>query len=403
MAPSAAEMTSLKQENQTLKEEMELLSNALAATKISKPPRAAPAPAAPAPPPLVAPPNFDLLPLPAAPAKPASAYTLFCASARPGLPAGMLLPEQTKTLGGMWKAMKVGEAAEFVEKADGLKAAYEVQKMKYDAAVAKVLQERKALTCLYQARQQQVAVDYYHQVVTGVAPAAPAGMAVKVEGELKKEDLAAPKKPKSAYMLFVSDRRAAEQAKREKAGVEEKVGNTMMKAWGEEWAKLQKTKTSQRKIAKYFKQHEEEKVRYAAETETYDAKVAERKAASHAAAVRTMEEEKKLALKMYLPQVQKAEADKATEAAAKESKKAKKAQRALEPKRGKSAYIFFSLAERESVVKAMPEATQPVVMSEIGRRWKEASVEAKAEFVAAAEQDKVRYTAEMAAFNAKKA
>lgn len=397
-----AEIASLKEENESLKSEMALLSASLAATQISAAAAPAPAPAAPARAaavPVVAPPRLELIPLPAAPAKALSAYSLFCASERPKL-AGMKLPEQARALAASWKALKGDERAVFEATAGEGKAKYDESKKKHDREVAKVEQERMALTRMYEAKQQQVAVEYYRQVLTGTAPAA--GPVVKTEEVVKGETLVAPKKPKTAYHMFMADRRATLMAKKEKAGEEKKLNKEaneeMMKTWGEEWTKLQKTKAGQKKIAKFQALHEAGKKSYAVELKIFEEKVAAEKAAGHAAAVRELEEDKKAALAMYLPVLKKEEADKASQAAQKENKKAKKAQRALEPKRGKSAYIFFSLAAREKVVKEMPEATPAIIMAECGKRWKEASDEAKAPFVAAAAADKVRFTEEMAAY-----
>jgi HMG (high mobility group) box len=79
-------------------------------------------------------------------------------------------------------------------------------------------------------------------------------------------------------------------------------------------------------------------------------------------------------------------------------KKARKAERAGQPPRAKSAYIFFGMGERAAVAADMPGASQATIMAELGRRWKVAGEEHRAQYVKMAEEDKARYAEEMAAF-----
>jgi len=71
------------------------------------------------------------------------------------------------------------------------------------------------------------------------------------------------------------------------------------------------------------------------------------------------------------------------------------------PKRGKSSYIFFCAAERESVNKDNPEMAPKEITRELGRRWnelKESFPKKVAKYVKLAEKDKERYLTEKAKY-----
>ncbi|CAO3699883.1 hypothetical protein G6F70_007185 [Rhizopus microsporus] len=66
------------------------------------------------------------------------------------------------------------------------------------------------------------------------------------------------------------------------------------------------------------------------------------------------------------------------------------------PKRALSAYMFFSQANREKVIKENPGAKFGEIGKILGARWKELSDEEKKPFVEQAEADKKRYEEEKA-------
>ncbi|EIE79999.1 hypothetical protein G6F46_001817 [Rhizopus delemar] len=66
------------------------------------------------------------------------------------------------------------------------------------------------------------------------------------------------------------------------------------------------------------------------------------------------------------------------------------------PKRALSAYMFFSQANREKVIKENPEAKFGEIGKILGAKWKEMTEEEKKPFVEKAEADKKRYEDEKA-------
>eukprot|EP00005_Dracoamoeba_jomungandri_P000570 CAMPEP_0174253580 /NCGR_PEP_ID=MMETSP0439-20130205/2947_1 /TAXON_ID=0 /ORGANISM="Stereomyxa ramosa, Strain Chinc5" /LENGTH=170 /DNA_ID=CAMNT_0015334681 /DNA_START=42 /DNA_END=554 /DNA_ORIENTATION=- len=69
------------------------------------------------------------------------------------------------------------------------------------------------------------------------------------------------------------------------------------------------------------------------------------------------------------------------------------------PKKGKSAYIFFSIAIRPSVVKKYPKLQQKEIMSKIGEKWRALPKKDKAKYEKLAAKDKARYDREMKRYN----
>lgn len=67
------------------------------------------------------------------------------------------------------------------------------------------------------------------------------------------------------------------------------------------------------------------------------------------------------------------------------------------PKRGKSAYIFFSQEERLKVMKEQPSLSITEASKVIGARWKELTDADKQPYQEMAAKDKARYEAEKAA------
>ena len=79
-------------------------------------------------------------------------------------------------------------------------------------------------------------------------------------------------------------------------------------------------------------------------------------------------------------------------------KKAKKDPNA--PKRGLSAYMFFSAAKRAEVLEQNPSFGVTDVAKELGARWKLITDEEKATYQQQADEDKARYEREMAEYSA---
>jgi len=84
---------------------------------------------------------------------------------------------------------------------------------------------------------------------------------------------------------------------------------------------------------------------------------------------------------------------------AKKAKKTKKAKKSKKegPKRAATAFVYFSKANRASVVKENPDATFGEVGKLLGEAWQNTKAADRKKFEAEAAKDKVRYNKEKAA------
>lgn len=100
------------------------------------------------------------------------------------------------------------------------------------------------------------------------------------------------------------------------------------------------------------------------------------------------------------------DSDSESEEAATTKKKSKKSKRAKKdpnaPKRGLSAYMFFSAANRERILAENPNFGVTDVAKALGEAWKTVSDAEKEVFQQQADEDKARYEREMAAYTAAK-
>jgi hypothetical protein len=188
----------------------------------------------------------------------------------------------------------------------------------------------------------------------------------------KKKDPDAPKRGKSSYIFFTQEHR--EKAKKElmKEHGDDFENKMVMSRLGEMWSALKaSTKAKDKKeVEKFEKMAADDKERYQAEKEDY-----------------TPPSEEELSEKLS-------------------SKKKRKDPNA--PKRGKSAYIFFTQEHREKAKKELMEEhgddfENKMVMSRLGELWNEMKESTKpkdkkavARFEKMAVDDKERYQAEMA-------
>jgi len=74
-----------------------------------------------------------------------------------------------------------------------------------------------------------------------------------------------------------------------------------------------------------------------------------------------------------------------------------------EPKRGLTAYMFFSKDFREKVRQENPKASFGEIGKLLGKKWKDMSEKEKAPYVKKAEEDKERYEKEKAVMEENKA
>ena len=72
-----------------------------------------------------------------------------------------------------------------------------------------------------------------------------------------------------------------------------------------------------------------------------------------------------------------------------------------QPKRGKSAFMFFSIETRPKLVKSKPDLAFGEYGKLIGEQWKKLSDAEKKPYSKLAAKDKARYEKEMAAYKKK--
>ena len=170
----------------------------------------------------------------------------------------------------------------------------------------------------------------------------------------KKKAAGEPKKGKSAYIFFCADERLKLKEEQLKEEQPEMLAKEILAELGARW-KLFKDKNPQG-VKKYEEMAANDKKRY--------------------------EEE----MKNYVPVA----ADEENPVAEK-TKKTKKTKAAGEPKKGKSAYIFFCADERALLKEEKPEMPAKEVLVELGARWKALSDKEKEKYNKLAAEDKKRY------------
>ena len=162
----------------------------------------------------------------------------------------------------------------------------------------------------------------------------------------KKKDPNAPKKARSAYILFCSENRAKLQKKSPELNTTQLVSKL-----GEMWKSA-----SDKEKAKFAELSKKDKERYEKEMENYSPPS-------------DVEEE-----------------------APKKRGKAKKERTG--PKRPTSAYLYFCEDMRKTLKEKHPDMSGKDITTELGKRWKALSEKEKAPYVSKGDKDKARYAEE---------
>jgi len=363
------ELEAKETENQTLRDEVDILTKALAKVDLVK--EVTPEPA-----------NDDEANTKkgkkntaVVPAK--TAYKFYCEN----------VPKQDN-MQQAWKeaAPEVREKYAALAKAD--KARFEQEKAAHDM-------EQQALEAFREKKKQDAALKFYEahleaQKAIGEANAA------KDKKKKTIKDPDAPKRCMSSYMFFAQDMRPTVVAENPAAKMTE-----ISKILGEKWSKVSGTKAAK----KYEDMATTDRERYSVEKEEYDAKVAERKAEEAREKELAIEEEKKEAMELYATQapttngaVEVDNMSVITDVSGGKATKKKKDPNA--PKRGLSAYNYFMKENREPIKSKMGDKVSNAdLMAEIGKQWKELSDRKKAKYEKMADKDKKRYEKEMEAYN----
>ena len=190
--------------------------------------------------------------------------------------------------------------------------------------------------------------DRYQDEMKNYVPSEEVEDEPKEKKPRKKKAAGEPKKGKSAYMFFCADERI--KLKEEQPEIPPKE---VLVELGARW-KIFKDKDSEG-VKEYEKMAAEDKERY--------------------------EEEKK----NYVPALQEENQD--------DKKKTKKKKAEGEPKKGKSAYIFFCADERPIIKEEHPDMHAKEILAELGGRWKKLSD--KEQYNKLAAEDKKRYEEDM--------
>lgn len=172
-----------------------------------------------------------------------------------------------------------------------------------------------------------------------------------------KKDPSAPKRPRSAYILFCTEHRPI--MKEENPSLKP---SELMRRLGEKWKTM-----SEEDKQPYGHKARDDKERFDSQMKNYT----------------PSDEYKKVS---PVPKPKKAKAQ-----SKKPAKKGKKKKDPNEPKRAKSAYIFFGEDKREEVKRTNPAAKSPEIMKIIGALWRELTEEQKEQYKQKATQDKERY------------
>jgi len=109
----------------------------------------------------------------------------------------------------------------------------------------------------------------------------------------------------------------------------------------------------------------------------------------------------KVAKKTEKPAAKADKPAKKAKAADKPAKKEKAKKDPNAPKRGLSAFMYFSNAERPKLKEEQPDLPFGEVGKELGVRWKSISDKDKKQYEDKAAEDKIRYTKEKAAYDKK--
>lgn len=395
--PAKKTTKQLKVENETLRAQVADLNAALSKLSIGEEKKPVIAPALPAS-------AASLVRAPLPPRRAANPYVYFMRDARVKRASeltGKSAPEAAALIGSWWKATEAADRESFEREAAADKARYEREFAAFrtvrDAADA----ERRALEAHFHEQKVAAALALYDEhTAAGKIAAKKAAVAPKAD---------APKGARTAYILYSGERRT--QLAGEGLGFAETTRRI-----ADDWKKLNasKSKRSVSQVARFQKMAEEDRARFESEKKIWEEKRKE-EAASHEEVMREeFEKTKVVAMKSYARKTEEKELVKEAnrqrieaERLAKEEKKKARVQRkadkeakALLPKKARTAYILFSVAERPGVVERCPDMTPADVMRELGTMWKAADKTTKSKFEKEAAADKERYQSEMAAHNA---
>ena len=290
-----------------------------------------------------------------------------------------------------WKECQGEMRTKYVNLAAEDKKRFEAENAVYQEKMSKIEAEEKALDKYYQKQKQDLALEFFeaHQQAQKALDAK--------KSKKTKKDPEAPKRAMSSYFFFVQVNRAKFVKKHPNASVTE-----LSRILGEEWSKLNKGKGGKKGTKKYDQMALEDKERYLAEKEVYEATKSEREKKLEEEREKKLLEDKEEAMKLQREEDEKIQQMLASTTEAVEEPETVKAKETKTkkngPKRASSAYNYYVAQNRSGIKAYMPETTTPQeLMTEIGRQWKLMSDSQKVPYENLAAQDKIRYQNELAA------
>ncbi|CAN8067088.1 unnamed protein product, partial [Agarophyton chilense] len=338
------------------------------------------------------------------PKRPLTAYQHYCKLQRDAVAAAH--PDAdfaaiNSLLGAAWRALSAEQRAPFEAAVADDRVRYHQQLAEYKHQQHAADKERHALQFYQHQLKVQKALELYdrHLAERNIAEHNHAE-----HNHAEHKPPAPPKQPRNAYNFFVA-------ARSKDAGAGSAFALTAHIA--DQWRALQASRKKKDKtlVAKFNKMAAEDELRFRAETEQYNAALAE-----HALQKAHRQQQfKKDAMDAYEAslkdkhdanafrklQAERNTAQKELNKKLREEKKAAKQAKAAEPKRPRNAYaIFFSKNAAQVSEYIKINNVQQSMAKEIAARWKALSDTDREPYVSEAEQDRVRYTNEINTFNA---
>lgn len=262
--------------------------------------------------------------------------------------------EVASILGAKWKKLTPEEKKPYEEK-------YQVEKEVYSKIVGNQKRENEAMKLLEEEQKQKTAMELLEQYLQFREEAEKEGDHKKKK---KEKDPLKPKRPESAYFLFLSERRAALIA-------ENKSVVEIAKITGEEWKNM-----TEKQKARYEKMAKKKNEKYTQDMEVYKQNKEE-----EAEIVKKEEDELLKILKQEALQLLKKKEKTETIIKKTKEKKNKKKNKKMDdpnmPKRPASSFLRFSKETRKDLSKEKPGLSNAQLTALISVKWKELNAEQK--------------------------
>lgn len=265
--------------------------------------------------------------------------------------------EVANILGAKWKTLTPEDKKPYEEK-------YQIEKAAYSKIMVNEKRESEAMKLLEEEQKQKTAMELLEQYLQFKQEAEKEGDNKKIK---KEKDPLKPKRPESAYFLFMKEKRAALVA-------ENKSMVEIAKITGEEWKNM-----SEKQKSRYEKVAKKKNKQYTQEMEVYKHNKEE-----EAENVKKEEDELLKVLKQEALQLLKKKEKTETiikktkeKTKKKEEKKNRKTVDPNKPKRPPSSFLLFSKEARKDLSKEKPGISNAQLTALISVKWKELSEEDK--------------------------